>query len=155
MTRAEMCQRLAELKIENLSPLAWGDLFTERPDAPLSDADRAVLDAYFGKFVATQKDKDGKQVCLCCRRILRSGLAGALLGGSRGSTTLEWSLAHGEAHCRECGWPYRVYHRDIGGAGDDALISFVNVALAVHPSGIQLNVEHEEEADALLQAEGR
>ena len=132
-------RRIAELKAANLPPLTWRDLFIETPDAPLSEAKRAVLDEYFKQFVATPTNDDGKKVCVCCRCVMRSGIDGALLGGAPGSTTLAWSLVHGKAHCRECGWPYIVYHRDIGGTGGEALIECLDIGLAIHPNLMHLD----------------
>jgi hypothetical protein len=62
-------------------------------------------------------------------------MMGAFLGGLLDDTTSwEWSLTHGECHCRECGWPARAYHYDIGKVGDKTLIQRLNATLAVHPA---------------------
>lgn len=146
MERHEIHAAVRALKASDVPRLDWRELLKESEESRLSEADRDVLATYFGRFMATPTNDKGQKVCPCCRMVQRSGIEGALLGGAPGSTTLEWSLAHGEAHCRVCTWPYRVYHYDIGGAGADALIQSLTCALAVHPSEIELREEVAAEA---------
>lgn len=70
----------------------------------------AGADKYLSVFAKPiewdQAGSSGKEVaCLHCGEPL-TGLMNSLLG--RGG--FEWGLAHGEGHCRGCGWPARAYH---------------------------------------------
>ena len=113
-------ERLAGLQAENLPVMTARDVYGAEAEALFSDAQLAVLDEYFCIFTPAPTDADGREVCVCC--------------GGRG---VEWGLAHGEAFCMHCDWPHRVYHRDIGGKGDDAVVKFLSRALAYHPSGLR------------------
>lgn len=139
MGKQERVKQIAALKAANLPPLTWRDVFTPTEGAdPISAKDQAAMDAYFSVFVAWPKNDNGESVCICCRKIVRGGLMGGILGGAPNSTTFPWGFAHGECSCNECGWPSRAIHYDIGGKGDDALVQRLNLNLLYHPSGIEV-----------------
>jgi hypothetical protein len=122
---------LSKLEIE-----AFASLVTYLASTGFEDV--AALNEYFAQFVAIPKNDKGEDVCLGCDKPFYSdGLMNALLGGSPARASWEWSLAHGECHCSNCGYPARAYHYDIGGAnGTEPLIKRLNVTLPVHPSGL-------------------
>ena len=110
MNRHARERRIVELKAQDLPALTWLDIFTPAEGSePPTEAQQSVLDAYFARFVAAPKDADGHTLCICCQKRMLDGLMGLLGGLSDDTTTIEWGLAHGEAHCRACGWPSRVY----------------------------------------------
>ena len=136
---------VAELKALGLPHLAWQDILTPTEGAaPIADSDAATLADYFGQFAKLTEDDKGRRKCPGCDKPIEGGLMGAILGGAPHLTTLEWGMANGEAHCAKCGYPFRVYHRNIGGDADP-LIEFVQMGLAYHPDGLR---EREPEAAA-------
>ena len=125
-----MTTRLKKLQARNVPTLAWTDVLTEPESSSLSAEDRAALTIYFAQFATVQRDADGHQLCLGCDRRVLGGIDAALLSGGPRNTRLEWGLVNGEAFCARCRWPYRVYHRNIGGD----LITFLSLGLPYHPS---------------------
>ena len=128
----KMQSRVAELRAEDPPRMRWSDIF-EGGEDELTPAQAVVLDDYLFHFMVGPLDEGDKEVCPCCRERI-GGLCGLLGMG----VSLEWGIAHGEAFCSGCGWPYRVYHYDIGGKGEDALIKRLVVGLPYHPSEIRL-----------------
>lgn len=120
---------------QNIPPLDWHELLSV--EETLSEADNKALTDYFTSFALPPKDENGKVICLGCKRPMLGGLEAAILGGAPDRTSLEWGIANGEAHCHKCGYPYRVYHRDIGGVGDAAAIKFLSLSLPYHPSSLK------------------
>lgn len=140
MERDEFRSRLEQLRAENLPPLTWQQVFSVPEGAtPPNEDEQRLLNEYLKGFVAAPREGD-KRLCVCCRNQMRGGLEGALLGGAPGSCTLEWEIGNGEARCSVCGYPYRVYHRNIGDAGDGKgpLVEFVQVGLPYHPSVLEV-----------------
>jgi hypothetical protein len=102
---------LERLKDANLPRVQWRAIF---PKAQPSDEEAATLDGYFQRFTLPTG------ACPCC---------------SRPGPTIRWGIAHGEAFCVDCGWPYRVYHYDlpaIGGKCFDAAMPYHPSELTVH-----------------------
>lgn len=132
-----MSTDLAKLQAANLPRVKWHDVLKPAEGSePPSEADQYAMDTYFSCFVPWQKDEAGRQVCVGCRRMLRGGIDGFLLGGAPDSATMEWSLTHGECHCSKCGWPARAYHFDIG-LKDDPIIKRMSLTLQYHPDTIR------------------
>ena len=128
-----MRSRVTELKKEGRPRVRWGDIFEESDDG-ITVAQAVALDDYFFHFMLEPLDEEGCEVCPCCRERIKGGVEGALLGCLGVGVHLEWGLAHGEALCSGCGWPYRVLHYNIGGKDEDALIKRLVLALPYHPS---------------------
>jgi hypothetical protein len=102
----------------------------------LSPDDTAALDSYFRQFIQTDFGENAERKCPCCDSSFgKGGLVGFLMAGAPGHATLEWDIAHGEAFCSHCRYPFRVYHRDVGP------IKFLNVGLAYHPNELSLRSE--------------
>lgn len=93
------------------------DLFTFHE--PLAPADLEQIAEYLADFFAPTEG-------FKCRGCGRS------LGGFFGS--LEWGIVHGEARCRECGLPARVYH-EIRDAAGEKLLGF-SIPLQYHADGL-------------------
>jgi hypothetical protein len=53
--------------------------------------------------------------------------------GCETRTGIEWSIAHGMAHCYRCGYPCKVYHYEVPGLKDAGRL---DVALWFHPAGL-------------------
>lgn len=120
---------LSELRSKNLPVCTLDMIFTENPDKPLSEIDRETLNKYFSIFTVISKNEDKKGLCVGCGLIMQGGITGFLMSGSGSHTSLEWGLANGEAFCSHCQYPYKVYHRNVGGD----LIEFLELALPYHP----------------------
>lgn len=84
-------------------------------------------DEYDGRFTI-----DDGQPCLKCGENLAGGLSDFLFG--KGG--FEWVLAHGEGHCKNCGWPARAYHFIKNADGSD-LATLRNVILQYHPDCVE------------------
>ena len=143
MSEIDMGTRVKELQAEQVPVLTWGDILTEGEDG-LTEAQKVALDDYFEHFMLGPLDDDGKEVCPCCRERMQGGIEGAVFQMAGMGVSLEWGLAHGEASCSGCGWPYRVCHHNIGGKGDGQIIKRLVVSLPYHPSEIRVRgeVEH-------------
>jgi hypothetical protein len=92
----------------------WGDVY-DKGEEPLTDTQKAALDDYLKIFALAPRDDIRGELCPHCFN----------------HAAIEWGLQNGEAFCINCGWPYRVYHRDIGGTDS---IRFLNCGLPYHPS---------------------
>ena len=138
-----MGDRIADLQAADLPRMRWNDIFSEGKDG-LTTAQAITLDDYFFHFMVTPKDDDGKEVCPCCRERMQGGVEGTILQMGGLGVSLEWGIVHGEAFCSGCGWPYRVYHHDIGGKGEDALIKKLVASLPYHPSEMKLEVDDDQ-----------
>lgn len=116
---------LGELQSLGLPHLDWRDLMKAEG---LNAEDESALSAHFAAFIPWQRDAEENPVCVSCgRRFYTDMLTSALLGGSEGTARLNWSLAHGEAHCSGCGYPARMIHYDVGP------IKRLNLGLQYHP----------------------
>lgn len=132
-----MRELLAAAQALNLPPATWRDVVSiSGEDAAAMAVELDGTNDYFSKFIPPQK-VDGHRVCVCCRKRYPTDQLMGFLGASE--TNVEWSLAHGEAHCRECGYPSRVYHYDIKGANGEVLITRLTATLEYHPAGISFD----------------
>lgn len=140
MAKRPMTQeRLNELNSKELPFLNWRDIIVFPGDEwVVSQSDVEAFDKY---FIDTFLDPGilGSQWfnvpirCPGCELELRNDIVGYLISGGGFITRLEWSLAHGEAYCVECGYPFRVYHYNVG-----SIERFV-LALPYHPSGLTVS----------------
>lgn len=121
------------LLLTSAAPLDWRTIF--RVQAALEAETVRALDSYFSPFAQFPfvLSPDGKadiqhgHPCLRCGTPLLASLVGQLLGDG-----FEWGLAHGEGHCRKCGWPARAYHH-VCTADGELLVSIRYVILQYHP----------------------
>lgn len=134
-------ERLAELQAAMLPRVHWGDVFAEGDARKLAVKEAIDLDDYFHAFTMMPV-VDGEATCVCCSSKFLGGIKGFMLAGADGNATLEWGIAHGEAFCSVCDYPYRVLHYDIGGKGDDAIIRKLTFSLPYHPD--ELHFEREQ-----------
>lgn len=104
----------------NIAKAVFGDIFTVSEE--LTRDEIAAINSYLAQFAAPQ------EVCVGCDKIIRGGIVGFLIGGAPDSTSMEWSIAHGECHCVKCGWPARAYHSDLDGP-----IKSFSFTLQYHP----------------------
>lgn len=95
---------LDEVKSKALPRLQWTDIL-KVTDGELSPEDVAALTEHFSHFTRLDDNK-----CPGCD----SPLTGEMVQQLLGTVTFTWGLAHGEGHCRRCGYPARGYHYDIG-----------------------------------------
>lgn len=124
-------EKLPQMQSANLPRFDWRSIVESGADQ-LGDDDTKALDEYFVQFTPKIDNK-----CPCCQSSFGdNGIASFLLAGAIGHTTLEWGLANGEAFCVTCGWPYRVYHRNVGP------IRQLNYALPYHPDELSVEVEN-------------
>lgn len=138
--QVDLRARVAELQAQQLPRLTWQDVFTLKDGSTLTDEQQAALNDYFGRFVQLPTNDKGESVCFGCGKSFGKGdaLMGFLLSGAPGRTTWVWALAHGECRCRECGWPARAYHYDVGKVnGGEPVFTRINVTLAVHPDELR------------------
>lgn len=126
--------RLAAMQSEQRPRLDWRIVVSPKdPSKPIADDEVAALSAYFSKFL----EPTGS--CPCCDR--RWGQSQIEHIFNRDDITfLEWGIARGEAHCISCGYPHRVFHRDVGP------IHAWDYGFAYHPD--ELSFEKAEEARA-------
>lgn len=125
--------RLVELRGQQLPRVNFRDVIRATDGTPLEDAlpteDIAALDAYFQRFVDVA-------TCICCGRKQGGTLVDQLLG----EACFTWGLTHGEGYCRNCGYPARAYHRDVGP------IQFIQAILQYHPDELMLRAERKAQA---------
>jgi hypothetical protein len=115
--------RLTELKAANMPHVTWHDVFvTGIDELPELNA----TNEYFSRFVQVPVDERGCVLCVCCGAILAGGLLGVLLGD-----TFRRTLTHGEGECRNCRWPSRALHYNVGP------IRRLEAILQYHPDGIE------------------
>lgn len=117
-----------------IAHMDWRTVMSAKPDTP--DATIKALDDYFFSFaqIPIEKADDGKtiiakQPCLKCSEPLSGGGLAESFFGKGG---FEWGLAHGEGHCRGCGWPARAYHFIKDADGNDVM-TIRNIVLQYHP----------------------
>lgn len=117
---------------KEVQKMDWRTLIDATPETPPDIIE--AFDKYFDGFAQPDiKMVDGKKhlgdlPCLKCDEPLAGGLTSFLLG--KGG--FEWGLAHGEGHCKNCGWPARAYHFIKDADGKD-LMTLRNVILQYHP----------------------
>lgn len=122
---------------KEVQKMDWRTLIDATADAPASII--AALDKYFDAFAQPDiKIVDGKKQlgdlpCLKCDEPLAGGLTSFLLG--KGGFT--WGLAHGEGHCKGCGWPARAHHFIKDAEGED-VATIRNVILQYHPAYVKV-----------------
>lgn len=119
--------RLAEMQAEKLPRLVWSDMMSFRggTDEPPPEADVAALRDYFAQFTPST----GR--CPCCLQRYARGMLDFF-----DVVRLEWGIAHGEAHCSGCRYPYRVLHRKVGP------IASWQHGLAYHPDDLSFSGEN-------------
>lgn len=61
-----------------------------------------ALQEYLSHFTIIVDDQ-----CPCCHYDF-------LASTSQRWTSIEWTLTHGEGVCSTCGYPFRIYHRNVG-----------------------------------------
>lgn len=118
-------ETLGDLKNKNLPSMTFKNLKVKLN--PVNEKDETyfkqkrilirAINEYLKKFVRLENSKLGNKCILC----------GSYLGGLLG--TFEWGLAHGEGHCRACGYPARAKHVIKFKLGELA----VNQILQYHP----------------------
>lgn len=101
------------------------DLFTVGEGADADDLN--ALASYLANFAAPIRNDRQNQDCLHCGEELTGMMAGLFGRGG-----FEWGLAHGEGHCRGCGYPARAHHW-IKGADGKEIASFRNLVLQYLP----------------------
>src|SRR5882724_3197415 len=112
-------ESLPHLQCSRLERLNWRNILSGGHALSLKDC--IEMDSYFRHFVAPE---DG---CVCCGKPLGGGILEQMLGRA----TFRWGIAHGEGSCRECGYPARAYHRNVGP------IKFLQVILQYHPDDLR------------------
>ena len=104
---------LPALQAANLPTVTAEFLLANRQITEEGITDRAALDEYLKHFTPGANPP----ACPGCDT-------------TRG---IEWSIAHGHAHCFECGYPCKVYHYEVPGLKDAGR---VDAALWFHPAGL-------------------
>jgi hypothetical protein len=116
---------------KTIEKMNWRTVIDAQPETPQSTID--ALDKYFEAFAQVSlTEKDGKKIlgeqpCIKCDEPLNGMMA--MMFGKGGFT---WGIAHGEGHCKNCGWPARAYHFIKDSDGKD-LMTLRNVILQYHP----------------------
>lgn len=126
------------LLLPSIAPLDWRTIF--RVHVPLEPEYVRTLDSYFSSFAQFPfvLNEDGKadvqhgHPCIRCGTPLLASLVGQLLGDG-----FTWGLAHGEGHCRSCGWPARAYHH-VCTADGELLVNIKYVILQYHPRFVEV-----------------
>lgn len=117
---------------KTVEKMDWRTMIDAKEDTPAETI--AALDKYFAGFAQPDiTEKDGKKVlgnqpCIKCDE----PLSGDLISGLFGKGGFTWGLAHGEGHCKNCGWPARAYHFIKHDDGSE-LATIRNVILQYHP----------------------
>lgn len=125
-----MASQASKQSMEPVPNCDWRTFIRASDDATQELRDE--LTEYFRHFVQPPiVEEDGKksigdQTCVGCGEPL-TGFIGALLG--KGGFT--WGIAHGEGHCRKCGWPARGHHFI------NAEITLRNFILQYHPDFVE------------------
>jgi hypothetical protein len=114
MTKDKAIAKLTELKGLNLPKMAIVDIAQtlEARKVTLGDNQIEVVEKYLSKFV----NLDNPHKCLFC-----------------GSSSYEWGLEHGTAHCRACSWEYRLYHYIEDDQGNSLVGGRLDIVLQYHP----------------------
>lgn len=111
---------LQELKDKALPRLNYLDIIKIKEGGKLADEDAKSMSDYFLQFLPPGP-------CVKCGK----NLTGDIMDQFIGRATFTWGLAHGEGFCRECKYPARAYHRNVGP------IEFVNLVLQYHPDELE------------------
>lgn len=127
--------------MSDIERLDWHTIISTKDDTPAEMIE--ALDAYFKPFAAQpgERGDDGTftvaegRPCFVCDAPM-TGLVGLILG--RGG--FEWSIVHGEGHCRCCRWPARAYHYIKDANGED-LMTIRNLVLQYHPDEVDADLE--------------
>jgi hypothetical protein len=127
---------LAAVRAKNLPRIDWRTMFTlsVKPGQTLAagelEAQAKALDDYFRQFAATLTVVEGELRRIACpgcgEALHRNNTIESLLLGS----TFMWGVCHGQGFCRECGYPARGHHADVG------IIKSLNLVLPWHPDEI-------------------
>lgn len=134
-TEKQAKTELASMKAASLPRLDWRTMVSSGADE-LSPEDSVALDEYFKQFIQLEIKEDAERKCPCCQsKFGKNGIVSFLMAGADGYATLEWGIANGEAACSKCGYPFRVYHRNVGP------IKFLSVGLPYHPDELEAKAE--------------
>lgn len=113
--------------------LSWRTIITAEADTPADIV--SALNDYFQRFAQPvfdeSRETEKPMLCLKCGEPL-TGLLASMFG--RGG--FEWGLAHGEGHCRCCGWPGRAMHY-IKDSNGEEFLSVRNLVLQYHPDYVE------------------
>lgn len=121
-----LMEELPKLRAKKFPRAGFADVLTLTADSYIPYASLVDLDAYFRQFI--RPPKEGAMLCVGCGATL---VAETQLGQLFGLGSFVWGIAHGEGHCRDCGYPDRAYHRNVGP------IKFLNTILQVHPDELE------------------
>lgn len=111
------------------------DLGTINGELPQEYLD--AINGYLDTFCKPIREGEGdEQRAICPKCGEQQGGILSMLGLGVG---IEWGIAHGEARCTGCGWPYRGMHyikaKDAK-EGDKPLLTIRNLFLAYHPDNV-------------------
>jgi len=110
---------------ETVAHPKWDDVLDKGGEPP-TEAQKVALDAYLKIFTLAPRRDDGTELCPHCYN----------------HASITWGLTNGEANCINCGWPYRVYHRNVGEETDGT--RFFSCGLPYHPSCVDSTAERSE-----------
>lgn len=120
--KAEL-QRLKAANLERATPAVFNaTIKDDAPDRAEAEVLLKTIADYLSQFVPPKSE------CICCgSRLCGKDMVDAFLSGA----SFTWGLAHGEGHCRECGYPARAHHR-IG-----EILTVNNFILQYHPDTLE------------------
>lgn len=117
---------LTELQAADLPRADWRTFL--KADG-LTPEDESTLTAYFSRFVEPGP-------CIMCG----AQQSGDMLQQALGLSRFTWGLAHGEGYCsaRNCSYPGRAYHYDIGP------IKRLTIILQYHPGELKTETDDDD-----------
>jgi hypothetical protein len=133
---------IEDCRRRNLPHLTFTDVM-KVTSGSLTHEEMAAINAYLHQFTEIPDDERRGQRCPGCNAMLgyKDGMMGYLLGA-----TFVWGLVHGQGFCRECHYPARLYHFNVGP------IERFEMLLAFHPEAVMTRAERAAE-DARIVAE--
>jgi hypothetical protein len=139
LTKRELETAFRAAKAANHPHATWRDVLKAKDGETIPPDVEARFDGtaeYFKNFVPPG------DACICCGKRWPSNELSGWLGVAE--TSLEWGFANGEAFCRVCRWPSRVYHRNVKGADGVVEIKFLSCGLQYHPDGMTWRTDKQE-----------